>query len=132
MDHAPKAHGALLPPIDEPLFLKREHSWDPNVGYEEFLDHKGFYIQDIIGGKLDQHSKGVLSVVQGWGFFGTIGSICQLVFVPLKMNDFIRCEENGELFITTVPLPNVLRIWIFHERRVLPSEGRPEVAKKIR
>jgi hypothetical protein len=77
MDHIPKAHGSLLPPIEVPLFLKLEHGWDPNVGYEEFLDHKGFRIQDIIEGNLDQRSKeDVLSVVQGLGFFGTIGSIC--------------------------------------------------------
>jgi hypothetical protein len=73
------------------LYVKREHSCGDSINFEDFLEQKGFRIQDIIEGNLEHRSKeDVLSVAQGWAFFGTIISIRRLVSVPVDVNDSVR------------------------------------------
>jgi hypothetical protein len=119
--------------MEVPCFVKQEHNWQPNSNHKTFLEEQGFLYQDIVEGNLEHNSKEEhLSVVQSWAFFGTIMTICQVVLVPVNLGDFLRRDENGKLFITTAQLLNVLRAWIFHERRKLPSESRPQREARIK
>jgi hypothetical protein len=124
MDHLPRLNHRVHAPIEIPCYLQQEHTWDGS-DFSGFLERKGFSAKELAEGDFRGKTRDkVLSVVQGWAFFGTIISICKIAEVPGDINDFIRKAEDGRLMIDTSNLIDYLRIWIYNERFTLPSEHR--------
>lgn len=131
MDHLPRLNHRVHAPIEIPCYLQQEHTWDGS-DFSGFLERKGFSAKELAEGDFRGKTRDkVLSVVQGWAFFGTIISICKITEVPGDINDFIRKAEDGRLMIDTSNLIDYLRIWIYNERFTLPSEHRQERAEEI-
>jgi hypothetical protein len=135
MDHLPRAKHSLLPAIQIPYCLKPEHSFKIEDDFLTFLEDRGFDHRKLVeGGYSLERKEDVLSIVQSWGFFGTLIAVFRTVYVPLDLNHFIRVDEEGEKAINTESLLRYIRIWVYHERKRLPEAAKVErgqVIKKV-
>lgn len=132
MDHLPGAKRSFLPPIEIPLLVRRDHLFSFSYDYFTFLEDQGFETKKLIEGvySLDR-KEDALSVVQGWGFFGTLMTVLRTARVPFDINHFVRVTEKGDCLITTTSLLEYLRIWMYHESNRLPPATKAERAQTI-
>ncbi|KAF2193402.1 hypothetical protein K469DRAFT_712157 [Zopfia rhizophila CBS 207.26] len=133
MDHLPRAEGSFLPAIEIPLCSKRDHLFKIDSDYLTFLEDQGFGTRKLIEGAYSlERKEDALSIVQNWGFFGTLIAVFRTAYVPLDVNHFIHVNEEGEKIITTESLLKYLRIWIYHERKQLPPASKAERGQTIK
>ena len=97
MDHLPYPDNPVLPPVNVPYLCQDVESYD-GQGLRDFPIRAGWKTSSI-----DTRDSGR---IQSWLYFGLL---TEMFGESLKRNDFIDTTSDGQQYVATRELPNLLR-----------------------